>query len=137
MSNRLNDFLINTKLRFPLLISIGGALGASARYGLSLLFDPVSFPYPTLSVNILGCFLLAYLLTLAVRKGTLSNELVMVAGTGFLGAFTTFSTFALEALSLGEHHLGQAVVYVGISLLGGITASFLGYLLALGRRDRK
>ena len=96
-------------------VAIGGALGAMARYGVStLLFDASTqrFPYATLSVNVLGSFLIGILFVLIVEKGLLPPEMRSTLMVGFLGAFTTFSTFSLDALGLWQNgHLLLALVY--------------------------
>ncbi len=96
-------------------VAIGGALGAMARYGVStLVFDASSqrFPYATLSVNVLGSFLIGILFVLIVEKGLLPPEMRSILMVGFLGAFTTFSTFSLDALGLWQNgHLWLALVY--------------------------
>lgn len=96
-------------------VAIGGALGAMARYGVStLLFDASTqrFPYATLSVNVLGSFLMGILFVLIVEKGLLPAEMRSILMVGFLGAFTTFSTFSLDALGLWQNgHLLLALVY--------------------------
>ena len=96
-------------------VAIGGALGAMARYGVStLVFDASSqrFPYATLSVNVLGSFLIGILFVLIVEKGLLPPEMRSILMVGFLGAFTTFSTFSLDALGLWQNgHLLLALAY--------------------------
>jgi len=96
-------------------VAIGGALGAMARYGVStLVFDASSqrFPYATLSVNVLGSFLMGILFVVIAEKGLLPTEMRSILMVGFLGAFTTFSTFSLDALGLWQNgHLLLALVY--------------------------
>ena len=96
-------------------IALGGALGAMARHGVStLVFDASSekFPYATLSVNVLGSFIMGVLFVVIVEKGLLPSEMRNVLMVGFLGAFTTFSTFSLDALGLWQNgHLFLALVY--------------------------
>jgi CrcB protein len=119
-------------------VAIGGALGAMARYGVStLLFDASTqkFPYATLSVNVLGSFLMGILFVLIVEKGLLPPEMRSILMVGFLGAFTTFSTFSLDALGLWQNgHLLLALVYAlgtvvlclaAISIAVWLTRSFL------------
>ena len=89
-------------------VAIGGALGAMARYGVStLVFDASSqrFPYATLSVNVLGSFLMGILFVVIAEKGLLPPEMRSILMVGFLGAFTTFSTFSLDALGLWQNGL--------------------------------
>ncbi|MDG2501481.1 MAG: fluoride efflux transporter CrcB [Porticoccaceae bacterium] len=96
-------------------VAVGGALGAMARYAVStLLFDAAShrFPYATLTVNVLGSFIMGILFVVIVEKAVLPPEMRSILMVGFLGAFTTFSTFSLDALGLWQNgDLLMALVY--------------------------
>ena len=98
-----------------LVVAIGGALGAVARYGISgWIFDSTShkFPYATISVNVMGSFVMGVLFVVILEKGALPAEMRSLLMIGFLGAFTTFSTFSLDALGLWQNgHLFLALVY--------------------------
>ncbi len=110
-------------------MAVGGAAGASARYGISRAFPVTAghFPTTTLAINLSGAFLLGALLELLLRRGTPDHWLRMLVGIGVLGAFTTFSTLAVEtALLARDHHAATAIAYVSASLLGGIVAVVLG-----------
>ncbi|MEM0952579.1 MAG: fluoride efflux transporter CrcB [Pseudomonadota bacterium] len=104
-----------------LFIALGGAGGALARYGLYWLVhgaEPVRFPWATLAVNVVGSFLIGIAYVTIVERGLIHPDWRGVLMVGFLGAFTTFSTFSLESLALfeaGNHAL--ALAYIGISLL--------------------
>lgn len=124
-------------------LMIAGAGGTLARYGVGIwvaqwtqraqpgVLQPAAFPLSTLIVNVLGSFLLAFLVTLAL-KGWVSPDLRLILGTGFLGAFTTFSTFELEAAQLLESRLWpEATYYIAGNLLLGFMAILLGRALAL------
>lgn len=107
------------------LVALGGFFGAIARFGVSNWFKKrTSSPLPlgTLFVNLLGAFLLG----LIIGKG-LSPTWQLLLGTGFMGAFTTFSTFKLENIQL---HSGRKwkmlIVYLGITYSLGILLAFLG-----------
>jgi CrcB protein len=123
-----------------LLVAIGGALGATARYALSTSINDATtttFPWGTLTVNLLGCFFLGLITTLiADRVGAGSEVWKMAACVGFLGSFTTFSTFALEKHELfasGSWLAGG--LYLSLSIMLGIAAIQLGFFAAgwLGR----
>ena len=89
-----------------LAVAIGGAIGALARYGMSLLMaaaDGHKFPLATMSVNVLGSFAMGVLFVLVVEKSLLPDSVRPVLMIGFLGAFTTFSTFSLDTLSLWQN----------------------------------
>lgn len=97
-------------------VAIGGALGSIARYALSTwIFDVSShkFPYATLAVNVLGSFVMGILFVIIVEKAVLPNEMRSLLMIGFLGAFTTFSTFSLDALGLWQNgHIFMSLVYM-------------------------
>ncbi len=112
-----------------LLVALGGALGAAARYLVAgWVQDAVGgiFPWGTVAVNLLGSFLLGFVLQ-ASLAGSVSTEYRLLLAVGFLGAFTTFSTFAYEALELMRASLGpQALLYVGVNLIAGLLLVALG-----------
>ena len=114
-------------------VAIGGALGAMARYGVGVavvrLTGQHGFPMGVLTVNILGSFLMGAFVVLAEQKSlTHMAPLVM---TGLLGGFTTFSAFSLEAVMLYERgSMGQAALYVGLSVVCSIAGLVLGLGLA-------
>ncbi len=120
-------------------VAVGGALGALARYGLSLWVQArlapgawAAFPLGTLIINVLGSFLLAVTVTLAAR-GLLSAEVRLAFGTGFVGAFTTFSTFEWETLGLFS---GGRAAWGALYLFGNLALGYAAVLLgrALGER---
>ena len=83
-----------------LLIAVAGAVGTLARYGLSSWVRNLSgstFPWGTLAVNALGCFLFGVILTLVRERGVIESDTANILMVGFLGAFTTFATFAFES----------------------------------------
>lgn len=102
-------------------VALGGALGAMARYGVSIWIFNTSgnkFPYATLSVNVLGSFIMGLLFVFIVERAALPAEMRSLLMVGFLGAFTTYSTFSLDALSLWQNgHLFLALVYVLATLI--------------------
>ena len=118
-----------------LAVAIGGALGAMARYGVSTHLFPAyagRFPLGTFTVNLLGSFLMGVCFILIVDRGLLSAEWRSVITAGFLGAFTTFSTFALEAFNLWQQgHGSLAVTYTLISVICCLMAVAAGTQLTL------
>jgi len=113
-----------------LLVGVAGAIGAMARFGINEAVGPRSFPWATLAINVTGSFLLGVALTLAAERGW-SPEAVATVGTGFLGAYTTFSTFTWEAFSLGRSdRLATAAVYLVASVATGVAAAAAGYGVA-------
>ena len=97
-------------------VAVGGALGAMARYAISTWIFQVSshkFPYATLTVNVLGSFVMGILFVIIIERSALPVEMRSLWMIGFLGAFTTFSTFSLDALGLWQNgHLFMALLYV-------------------------
>lgn len=121
----------------------GGVLGAIARYEIGdwiMTRGGATFPWGTLLVNLSGSLVLGFYLTLATERFTARPATRLFIATGFLGGYTTFSTFSYEAVRLvqaGEPV--RALLYVAVSLLAGITAVILGAAAAraLSRpRDR-
>ncbi|OEF99210.1 hypothetical protein BHF71_09685 [Vulcanibacillus modesticaldus] len=117
-------------------VGIGGFLGAIFRVEtgklLSELYPNHIFPYPTLIINLIGSFLLAYFLTVIRERFSLSPQLILLFSTGFLGSFTTFSTFSVETLRLVQ--LGafdQAILYLLSSFILGIFFAWIGVKIAL------
>ncbi len=117
-----------------LAVAFGGALGAMSRYWMYNTWTKLAenqFPYVTLLVNIIGSLLIGVFFVLLIERANLGLEWRNVISVGFLGAFTTFSTFSLDALGLIE--LGQiplALLYVIVSVLTCILAAWLGLSLA-------
>jgi CrcB protein len=115
-------------------VGIGGFAGANARYGLGrLLVDRVAsgFPVITLLVNLSGSLLIGLLLTLLAERFVSDPAWRLLGVVGFLGGYTTFSTYAFETVTLIEHgHPGRALAYVLASNLLGILACAAGIVLA-------
>ena len=99
-----------------LAVAIGGALGSVARYALSSwIFDITShkFPYATLIVNVAGSFVMGILFVVVVERAALPAEMRSLLMIGFIGAFTTFSAFSLDALGLWQNgHVLMLVIYM-------------------------
>ena len=114
-----------------LAVAVAGALGAMSRYGLGVLVGPRAFPWTTLAVNVTGSFVLAFVLAGPVAE-RLSSTATIALTVGFLGAYTTFSTFGYETVTLArDDRLPAAAAYVIASLVVGLAAAAAGY--ALGR----
>ncbi len=126
------------KLAPVMWVSLGGVLGANARYGVSLLatrLTAAGLPWGTLAVNLTGSLALGILYGWLARRaeGALAENLRLFAGVGFLGAYTTFSTFALECHRLFETQAWvKGLAYAVGSVVLGIVAVGLG--IALGDR---
>jgi fluoride exporter len=110
-------------------ISAGGLLGANARYlaGQWAARWPGPFPWGTLLINVTGSLVLGFFLTLVTERFIGRAVTRLFVATGFLGAYTTFSTFGVETITLAQHHLyGDAIAYVATSLVLGLAAVVAG-----------
>lgn len=106
-------------------ISVGGGLGASARFaaGHRWPVHPGEFPWSTLAVNVSGCFAIGVLMVAVTELWAAPKLVRPFLGVGVLGGFTTFSTFALELRRLIDTGaVGTAVAYLGLSVLAGLGA---------------
>ena len=119
-------------LKTILSVGAGSFLGGAARYLVSLAMKGVSkgFPWATLAVNLVGCFLIGLLWGVFSKNGTESSHWALFLTAGLCGGFTTFSTFSKEALVMlqGGNVWGFAC-YVAISVVVGIALVALGYIL--------
>lgn len=117
-----------------LMVGAGGFVGAIARYTLSNLvmrLTGAGFPYGTLAVNVVGCFLIGYLMHLVAVSQWFGEAHRLALVVGLLGSLTTFSTFGYETLALFEAgDLGRALMNVLGNLLLGLFAVVLGRGLA-------
>jgi CrcB protein len=111
-------------------VGLGGALGAIFRYLASVVTSKYyigNFPLATFLVNISGCFLIGVLIGGLSSSSQNSNDLRLLFVTGFCGAYTTFSTFAAENLTLIEHGNSRiALLYILLSIILGVLAVWLG-----------
>ncbi len=116
----------------PLLqVALGGAIGASARYLTNVTATRVmghGYPWGTVTVNVLGSFLMGVLVVVLAKKG--GNAYAPLLMTGLLGGFTTFSAFSLDAFTLLERgQAGSAVLYVVVSVILSLAGIIAGILL--------
>jgi CrcB protein len=114
-------------------VAAGGAFGAAARYGLNLLFAKTlaPFPFATFFINVTGCFLIGFLLILFADKFAVHENLRFAVIVGFLGAYTTFSTFEMEIFELiRESKFVTAFLYLFASVLTGFLGVCGGVWLA-------
>ncbi len=111
-------------------VALGGAVGAVGRYGVMSMVSSlagIGFPYGTLTVNILGSLILGIFIEISALAWSPSPEIRAMIVIGVLGAFTTFSTFSLDVVTMmtrGEN--GGAMLYVGTSVLLSISALWAG-----------
>lgn len=117
-----------------LLVSLGAAIGGVMRYWISNLmhkFLPATFPYGTLTVNILGSFLLGLIIFRLDEREIINQHLRIFLTVGFCGGFTTFSTFSFETVSL----LRDSQIFLGLlnmilNLILCITGVYAAYLIS-------
>lgn len=128
--NKRTHQLVKTYLA----IAVGGTLGCWARYAQTNLVQSVSgreFPYATLSINVMGSFLMGFLFFASLERITMSPALRTGLLTGVLGGYTTFSTFSMEALLLAEQgEAWRAGLYVALSVVLGFVGAFAGAYVA-------
>jgi CrcB protein len=114
-----------------LLVGLGGMIGSMLRYLFAVLIKPQSFPYATLSVNILGCLIIGIVMGLVLKNETLNQNWKLFFATGICGGFTTFSAFSLECVQFIEQQRYAAMLgYIGLSIVLGLAATFAGIQLA-------
>jgi CrcB protein len=126
--------------RVPIAVAVaaGGALGAPARYALdrAVTVGGGDFPWGTFVVNVSGCFALGALVGALLAHWPTARYARAFGAAGFLGSFTTFSTFALEVDLLVERgHLVVAAAYVVASLFAGLAATAVGLTIARWSAD--
>jgi len=115
-------------------VAVGGAFGAVARHLVNA--SPLAkafadFPLPTLVINVSGSFFIGFLLILLTDRFAVSESLRLALIVGFLGAFTTFSTYEMEIFGLAKEKLfGTAVLYMAISVVAGFVAVAAGVAAA-------
>jgi len=115
-------------------IAVGGVLGCWARYAMTNLVQSIfgrEFPYATLSINLLACLLMGFLFEETIERLTISPVLRVGILTGFVGGFSTFSTFAMETLLLAEQgEPAKGLLYVLLSVVLGLAAVTGGVYIA-------
>jgi fluoride exporter len=121
-------------IRIPIAISFGAIAGSLGRYYLTLWFAQrfgTDFPYGTFFINLSGCFFMGFLATLILDRAAFSPEVRFMLTTGFLGAYTTFSTYGLETLNLLriQSFSAASFYWLGSAFLG-ILCVQLGAMLA-------
>jgi CrcB protein len=116
--------------RVLIIFGAGGA-GCVIRYLVALAVGRRGFPFATLIVNVIGSLLIAFILELAVTRKGIPANLQLALTTGFMGGFTTYSSFNFETTRLMlDGHTGRGLANVGVTLVGGIAAGLLGLWLA-------
>lgn len=120
-------------MKHVFLVFIGGGFGSVLRYGISKMFNNPenAIPYGTLTVNLLGSFLIGLFIGLAVKHAsTINTNTLLFLSTGFCGGFTTFSAFAQENYALLKNgDFTHFLIYTTGSILVGVLAVFAGFYI--------
>ncbi len=114
-----------------LIVGIGGFIGSVLRYTVSgwvqQTTKSIGFPYGTLAVNVIGCFIIGFLAQLAESRGMFTSESRLFVFVGILGGFTTFSSFGNETLNLArDSQMLSALANIGANVVIGLFAVWLG-----------
>ncbi len=116
-----------------LFVGIGSFFGGALRYAVSLMMKNITanaFPWATLSVNLIGCFLLGLTFAIFGKYSSVNSTMCLMLATGFCGGFTTFSTFANESLQMLQcGNIIGFVAYILSSIVLGIALVALGYYI--------
>ncbi len=112
---------------------LGGFFGTITRYSIGEWIQTDNgFPLGTLLINLLGCFVLGWFLTYFTIRNNIRPEITLLIGTGFIGSFTTFSTFSVETILLFQNGLAfYGTLYVLMSIILGLIFAYLGLKFAL------
>ena len=114
-----------------LIVCGAGAAGCGVRYLIAHWLGPRPFPWATLIVNVVGSFLIAFVMELSLRVASFPPNLRLALTTGFMGGLTTYSSFNFETTTLAaQGATGRALVNVGATLIGCVVAGLAGLYLA-------
>ncbi len=117
-------------LQQALMVALGGGLGAALRYMTSEWISNDGFPWATLSVNLVGSFLMGAL-AVGLAESVISKDLALLLGTGLLGGLTTMSAFSVETIRMIEHQeIGLAAGYVGATMVLCPLLALVGWKLS-------
>jgi CrcB protein len=115
------------------MIGVAGALGALSRYGLSNVVSRIgggSFPWGTLCVNLIGCFLIGLIMHISLNTDIIPTQWRTAVVVGFLGALTTFSSFSYETIGLIEKSAyGAAAGNIAVNVIAGLAATIAGFAI--------
>ena len=113
-----------------LLIFLGGGLGSSFRWLISKLIPPDTFPYSTISVNLIGCLLIGILTGYILTLNDYKSDIYPLFVVGFCGGLTTFSAFALDNFNLiKSNDFFNSILYITLSVLGCIIMVYTGFYI--------
>ncbi|MFB2839112.1 fluoride efflux transporter CrcB [Floridanema evergladense] len=130
----LPQMLQDPNFRVPLAISFGAIAGALSRYYITLYLVQrfgLNFPFGTFFINLTGCFGMGFFVTLASQGINITLELRLLVTTGFLGAYTTFSTYGLDTVNIwNSGNYSSAIFYWLGSAILGVFCLQIGVILA-------
>lgn len=113
-----------------IIVGLGGGIGSMIRYALYYIIKPALFPVATLLINISGSLLIGLVIGLALKQ-VIGDDWKLFLATGVCGGFTTFSAFSYENLELLQNgKIMTALLYIGVSLIAGIGAAWIGLKMA-------
>ncbi len=118
-------------IRLVTLVATGGAIGAVARYAIQQWLPGDSLPWGTMVANLSGSLLLGLLLGALAAGATVSEEAVLLFGTGVLGAFTTMSAFAIDTIRMVETNPSSTAIMVTTTLIGSISLAWIGWRISI------
>jgi CrcB protein len=137
----LGNFIMEVNRLLYIYVGLAGIIGALFRYFIGIYFNQwwfYDFPLATFLTNMAGSFILGWLTTFLPRFKFIHPYMATALGTGFVGSFTTFSTFSVETVHLiSVDKWGTAILYVLLSLMGGLLSSWLGYHLGTAAEKRE
>lgn len=114
------------------LVGLGGGIGSIFRYVAAMLISAKNFPYATLQVNVVGSFIIGMVFAWSIKDENFANNWKLFLATGICGGFTTFSAFSMENVQLLQNgKTGMAFLYIALSMVLGIAATFAGYQLII------
>ena len=114
-------------VRLVLLVGLGGAIGSILRYLITEIIPSNQMSYGTITVNLLGSMLLGIMFGAIAVDAIISQDNILLFGTGLLGAFTTMSAFAMDTVTLSEEEFSTTFIYVAITIFGSLGLAWSGY----------
>ena len=114
-------------VRLVLLVGLGGAIGSILRYLVTEIIPSNQMPYGTITVNLLGSMLLGIMFGAIAADAIISQDNMLLLGTGLLGAFTTMSAFAMDTVTLSENEFSTTFIYAVTTIVGSLGLAWSGY----------